>query len=150
MSQELIKLPTPVTVQEAVSKVPDLSQCLGWGIQSMERSTVRSMILLASSKSEHFRYALGVTPDIAQYLYDLPEGAVTSREHFIRCNQQDTLIGHFDTLEVHVIQEMVDEEDQCMMLLVLNDEHLVDSYLVTRLREYADHVVVNNILPKKN
>lgn len=150
MSTELIKFPEPVSIQAAVAKAPDLSQALGWGIQSLLRDTVRSMVLLATARSEHYRYALAVTPGIAQLLYDMPEGTIASRDCFIRCVQQDTLIGHYDTMEMHVIQELVDEDKQSMMLLILNDDLLVDSYLLTRLREYSDHVVVNNILPKKN
>jgi hypothetical protein len=150
MSTELIKFPQPLPIAEAIAKLPDMQLALGWGVQSMVRDTVRAMVLLASSRSEHYRYALALTEGIAQLLYDMPEGATTARDAFIRCNQQGTLIGHFDSYEVHVIQESSAEEDQGMMLLVLDDNHLVDSYILTRLREYSDHVVINNILPKKN
>lgn len=152
MSDELVTFPSPVTVEEAVASLPDLDKALGWGVQSMTRDTVRAMVLLASSRSEHYRYALAVSLGIAQYLYDMPEGAVAGREHFIRCNQNGSLIGHFDNLETHVIQEPLEKssenEEEYMMLLVLDDNHQVDSYLLTRLRDYSDHVVINNILPK--
>jgi hypothetical protein len=150
MNTELIKLPQRLPIAEAVRNLPDMNQALGWGVQSMVRDTVRAMVLLASSRSEHYRYALALTEGIAQLLYDMPEGATTARDAFVRCNQQGTLIGHFDSYEVHVIQEPVEEDNQGMMLLILDDDHLVDSYILTRLREYSDHVVVNKILPKKN
>ncbi len=147
MSKELVLFEKPLSVKEAVAKLPNKENKLGWGIQSMVVDTVRHMVLLASSRSEHFRYALGVTAGIAQYLYDLPQGAITNPSDFIRTNQVDTLIGHFDNLEVHVIQEVTPEEDQLMMLLVLDDDHMAVGYLLTQLREYGDHVNVNNILP---
>lgn len=148
MSIELIMFEKPLSIKEAVTSLPDFDKALPWGVQSMVKSTVDSMIRLAAAASDHFRYALALTHDIGQYLYDMPEGAITSNEHFIRCDQVDTLIGHFNAMDVHVIQELSDPEMQGMMLLVLNDDHLAVGYLLTRIREYADHVVVNNILPK--
>lgn len=149
MSNEMIMFDRPLTVAEAVAKAPDMSKALGWGTQSMVVATVRSMVLLAAARSEHFRYALGVTGGIAQYLYDLPDGAITNPEHFIRTEQVDTLIGHFDNHEMHVIQEVTAEEDQGLMLLVLDDDKKAVGYVLTQLREYGDHINVNNILPKK-
>lgn len=149
MSNELIMFDHPLTVEQAVAKAPDHSNALGWGIQSMVVATVRSMVVLAAARSEHFRYALGVTPGIAQYLYDLPEGAITNPDHFVRTEQVGSLIGHFDNLEVHAIQELTPEEEQGLMLLVLNDDKLAVGYIYTQLREYGDHINVNNILPKK-
>lgn len=149
MSNELIMFDRPLTVAEAVAKAPDHQSALPWGIQSMVVQTVRSMVLLASARSEHFRYALGVTGGIGQYLYDLPEGAITNPDHFQRTEQVDTLIGHFDNHEVHVIQEVTPEEEQGLMLLILNDDKLAVGYVYTQLREYGDHINVNNILPKK-
>lgn len=149
MNNELIMFDHPLTVAEAVAKAPAMTDSIGWGIQSMVVDTVRSMVLLASSRSEHFRYALGVTGGIGQYLYDLPDGAITNPDHFKRTVQVDTLIGHFDNHEVHVIQEITPEEEQGMMLLVLNDDRKAVGYLYTQLREYGDHINVNNILPKK-
>lgn len=149
MSKELIMFSKPLDITEAVAKLPDLNQALAWGVQSLLKPTVSAMVRLATSMSEHYRYALALTDDIAQYLYDMPEGAITSSEFFKRCNQVGTLIGHFDMIEVHVIQERSDPEAQAMMLLVLDDDKKAVGYLVTRIREYADHVVVNNILPKK-
>jgi hypothetical protein len=138
----------PVTVAEAVAKAPVHANALGWGIQSMVVQTVRSMVLLAAARSEHYRYALGVTGGIGQYLYDLPEGAITNPDHFKRTDQVETLIGHFDNLEVHVIQELTPEEEQGLMLMVLDDDKLVVGYLYSQLREYGDHININNILPK--
>lgn len=149
MSHEMIMFDEPLTMPEAVAKAPEHSKALGWGIQSMVVQTVRSMVLLAAARSEHYRYALGVTPGIGQYLYDLPEGAITNPDHFVRTEQAGTLIGHFDNLEVHVIQELTPEEEQGLMLLVLDDNHKAVGYLYTQLREYGDHINVNNILPKK-
>lgn len=148
MSNEVILFDKPLTVTEAVAKAPDMSKALPWGVQSMVVETVRSLVLLAASRSEHFRYALGVTPGIAQYLYDLPDGAITNPNHFIRCVQTDTLIGHFDNHEVHAIQEYTPEDEQGLMLLILNDDRLAVGYILTKLREYGDHINVNNILPK--
>lgn len=148
MSIQLIMFEKPLPVAEAISTLPDFDQALGWGVQNIEKSTVEAMIRLATMASEHFRYALAVTDDIGQYLYDMPVGAITAAEHFIRCNQVESLIGHFLTLDVHVIQQRSVPEQQGMMLLVLNDDKLVVGYLLTKIREYADHVVVNNILPK--
>lgn len=144
----LVLFDKPLKVEDAVAHLPDMSRALSWGVQSLVKETVRSMILLATSLSEHYRYELALTDDIAQYLYDMPEGAVTASEHFIRCNQDGTVIGHFDAMSVHVIQEKSEPDQQAMMLLILNDDRLVVGYLLTRLREYADHVVINNILPK--
>lgn len=149
MSNEMIMFDHPLTVTEAVAKAPDHNNALPWGIQSMVVDTVRSMVLLAAARSEHFRYALGVTAGIGQYLYDLPEGAITNPDHFKRTDQVDSLIGHFDNHEVHVIQELTPEEDQGLMLLVLDDDHKAVGYIYTQLREYGDHINVNNILPKK-
>lgn len=148
MSNEVILFDKPITVQEAVAKAPDMEKALSWGVQSMVVETVRSMVLLAAARSEHFRYALAVTPAIGQYLYDLPDGAITNPNNFVRCVQVDTLIGHFDNHEVHVIQEYTPEEEQGLMLLILDDERNVAGYILTKLREYDDHINVNNILPK--
>lgn len=149
MSIELITFEKPIAVDEAIANLPDMGQALGWGVQSMVKSTVDTMIRLASGLTDHFRYALALTDDIAQYLYDMPEGAVTASEHFIRCNQGDgTVIGHFNAMDVHVIQEKSDPEQQAMMLLVLDDQQQVVGYLLTRIREYGDHIAVNNVLPK--
>lgn len=148
MSKDLILFDKPLEVSEAVAKLPDFSRALGWGVQSMLLDTVRSMILLASTLSEHYRYAIGLTDDVAQYLYDMPKGAITNPNHFIRCNQVGTLIGHFDALDVHVIQERSDPANQAMILMVLDDDRKVVGYVATKLREYADHVVINNILPE--
>ncbi|MNN35904.1 hypothetical protein D3C81_1497720 [compost metagenome] len=148
-NQSLVMFEKPLTVAEAVAKAPDLEKALGWGVQSMVAATVRHMVLLASNLSEHYRYSIGLSGDIAQYLYDAPEGAITDPNLFLRTAQVDTLIGHFDNLEVHVIQEAMPEEDsQCLMLLVQDDDRMVVGYLLTRLRDYADHVNVNNVLPK--
>jgi hypothetical protein len=149
MSNTLVMFEHPLSIGEAVSKLPDFDQALEWGVQSMTMPTVKSMILLATKLSEHYRYSLALTHDIAQYLYDMPEGAITSKQWYQRCDQVDTLIGHFDAMEVHVIQEGSDPECQGMMLLVQDDDHKVVGYILTKLREYSDHVVVNNILPKR-
>lgn len=149
MSNELVTFNPPVSVEEAVAKAPDMSNALGWGIQSMVVTTVRSMVLLAAARSDHYRYALAVTGAIGQYLYDLPEGAITNPDHFKPTVQVGALIGHFDNHEVFVIQEATPEEDQGLMLLILDDDRKVAGYILTRLREYSDHINVNNILPKK-
>jgi len=149
MNNELVKLPAPLTVGEVVAKLPPFDCSLGWGVQSMTADTVRAMVLLASSRSEHYRYALAASIGIAQYLFDMPEGSVTSRAHFVRSKQDGTRIGLFDNLDLHVIQEPVPEEieEEYLMLLILNDDHLVDSYIVSRLRLPSDHVVQTIKLP---
>lgn len=149
MSNDLVMFDKPLSVVDAVQELPDFDRALAWGVQSMIMPTVKSMVLLATGLSEHYRYALALTHDIAQYLYDMPDGAITASEWFKRCDQVDTLIGHFDAMEVHVIQERSDPTCQGMMMLVLDDDHMVVGYILTRLREYADHVVINNILPKR-
>lgn len=150
MSNALIMFPAPCTVEEAVAKAPAHSEALGWGIQSLLPDTVNGMILLASSQSEHYRYALAVTPAMAQYLYDQPKGAITNPNLFLRAEQVGSRIGHFLDFEMHAIQEMTAEEEQGMMLIILDDDHKAVGYLYTRLREYGDHVTVNNILQSKN
>jgi len=150
MSNDLVKLPTPMTIEEVVYELPELSMSLGWGVQSMVRDTVRAMVLLASARSEHYRYALAVSSGIGQYLYDQPQGAITSKEHFLRCTQVGSRIGHFDNLETHVLQTPVNEGEERMMLLILDDNQMVDSYIMTQLRDYTDHVVINNILPRNH
>ncbi|MNO12958.1 hypothetical protein D3C76_25780 [compost metagenome] len=148
-TQQMVMFDRPLTIAEAMQHAPAQEKALGWGVQSMVATTVRHMVLLASSLSEHYRYAIGLSGGIAQYLYDQPDGAVTNPDTFLRTAQVDTLIGHFDGLETHVIQEEIPEDQQCLMLLVINDDKLVVGYLLTKLREYTDHVAVNNILPKK-
>lgn len=150
MSNDLIMFPAPCSVEEAVSKAPVHANALAWGVQSLVPDTVKSMILLATSKSEHFRYALAVTPSMAQYLYDQPTGAITNPSLFLRAEQVGSRIGHFLDLEMHAIQEVTPEDEQGMMLLVLDDDHNAVGYLYTQLREYSDHVTVNNILKQKS
>lgn len=149
MSNDMIMFPAPCSVAEAVSKAPVHANALGWGIQSLLPDTVNGMLLLASSKSEHFRYVLAVTPAMAQYLYDRPQGAITNPDLFLRTEQVGSLIGHFLGYEMHAIQELTPEEEQGMMLIVLDDDHQAVGYFYTQLREYSDHVTVNNILPPK-
>ncbi|MNY42342.1 hypothetical protein D3C86_1772220 [compost metagenome] len=114
----------------------------------MTRDTVSAMVLLASSRSEHYRYAIAVSPDIAQYLADLPDGSTTSREHIIQSVQVGTLIGQFDMMDLHVIQE--DTDESYMVLLILDDDRLVDSFIVSRLRRAEDHVVKSILPPRKD
>lgn len=147
-THQLIMFDKPLTIEEAVQAAPDQALALPWGVQSMVADTVRHMVLLASSISEHYRYALGLSGGIAQYLYDQPAGAITNPELFLRTAQVGSLIGHFDGLETHAIQAEIPEDEQCMMLLVINDDKLVVGYLLTKLREYGDHINVNNVLPK--
>ncbi len=149
MNAELIKFPTPLSIEAAVAALPPAEHCLEWGIQSMTADTVRAMILLASSRSEHYRYALAVTVGIAQYLVDAPDGSITARALFVNSGQDGTRIGLFDSLDTHVIQVAVDEsvEEEYMMLLVLDDNHMVDGYIMTRLRMPSDHVVKTIKLP---
>ncbi len=149
MNQQLVTYDRPLSVGEAVARLPDPAQALGWGVQSMTAETVRAMVLLASSRSDHFRYALGVTVGIAQYLYDMPDGAITSKSQFIRADQVGTRIGIFDSLELHVIQEAVPDtlEEEYLLLLVLNDEHQVVGHLLSRLRLPSDHVTQTVKLP---
>ncbi|MCY1286203.1 hypothetical protein D9M68_18550 [compost metagenome] len=149
MSSNLVMFDEPLDLSQAIAKLPDFDRALEWGVQSMTMPTVKSMILLAAGLSDHYRYALALTHDIAQYLYDMPDGAITSKQWFKRCDQVGSLIGHFDAMDVHVIQEGSDPACQGMMLLVLDDDHKAVGYILTRLREYSDHVVVNNILPKR-
>ncbi|MNP89155.1 hypothetical protein D3C85_15580 [compost metagenome] len=148
MSTELIKFLEPVSIETAVSKAFSLENALGWGVQSMTRDTVSAMVLLASSRSEHYRYAIAVSPDIAQYLADLPDGSTTSREHIIQSVQVGTLIGQFDMMDLHVIQE--DTDESYMVLLILDDDRLVDSFIVSRLRRAEDHVVKSILPPRKD
>lgn len=139
----MIKLPTPQSIEQVIASLPAPEGALEWGIQSMTTDTVRAMTLLAASRSEHFRYALAVSVGIAQFLYDAPEGSVTQKAAFLRTQQDGTRIGIFDQLDLHVIQQPVPEdlEEEYLMLLVLDDNHLVDSYVLSRLRLPADHVV---------
>lgn len=145
MSNEnmLVNLPVPQPIDQVVSTLPDPEDALEWGIQSMTTDTVRAMMLLAATRSEHFRYALAVTVGIAQFLYDAPEGSVTQKSAFQRTQQDGTRIGIFDQLDLHVIQQTVPDEfeEEYLMLLVLDDNHMVSSYVLSRLRLPSDHVV---------
>lgn len=148
MSTELVKLEQPTDVEQVVSKALDVGAALGWGVQSMTRDTVSAMVLLASSRSEHYRYAIAVSPDIAQYMMDLPPGATTSREHIIQtANLTGSLIGQFDMMDLHAIQE--ENGESYIALLILDDNRKVDSYIISRLRRAEDHVV-HNIIKRKD
>lgn len=146
MSKELIKLENPTPLSEVISKAFNVDDALGWGVQSVTRDTTNAMVLLASSRSPHYRYAIAVSPDIAQYLADLPDGATTSKEYIIMSEQVGSLIGQFDMMDLHAVQEDIDES--YMALLVLDDDRMVDSYIITRLRRAEDHIV-KSILPKR-
>lgn len=138
----LVSFDHPVTVPEAVAVLPPRHYALGWGKQALSAETVKAMILLASKLSEHYRYALAVSVDMAQYLYDNPRGGTVDTSGFIRSpQQQDTLIGVWNAVEVHVIQQMPDPdlEEEYLMLLILDDDKMVDSYLLSQLRVYTDH-----------
>lgn len=139
----LIKFNEPVTVTYAISKLPPREQCLSWGKQSLTEDLIRGMLHLASRLSEDYRYVLGVTPEVAQYLYDCPEGGTLDTSHFMRCKQKDSLVGHWNGMETHVIQEYPSNEwgEEYGMLLILDDNHMVTGYLMTKLHQYADNIV---------
>lgn len=147
MSPQLITLPSPTSIEEALSKLPDRELALAWGQQSLSPKTIEAMVLLASKLSEHYRYAIGLSVEMCQYLYDNPAGGTAGMDRFLRCEQVGTLVGHYDGYEVHVIQEVPDPdlEEEYMMLLVLDDLRMVDSYLLTRLRIYTDHVASSHL-----
>lgn len=149
MSGDVIKFDTPKSIPDVVKSALDVDKALGWGVQSMVKETVNALVLFASSRSDAFRYALAVSPDIGDYLLDLPVGSITSSEYFKSVPEvQDSLIGTFDTwMEVHQIEENIDQS--YLALLLLNDnDNSVQGYVVTRLRTPDDHIV-KNILPSR-
>lgn len=148
MRGEIIKFAQPMQIEEVVKQPLDISKALGWGVQSMTKGTVDAMVLLASSRTDAYRFALAVSPDIGDYLIDLPIGSVTSNEYF-KCVPEikGSLIGTAEgSLEVHRVEE--DDGNSYLALLTLNDDKLVDGYVITRLRTPDDHVV-KNILPNR-
>lgn len=132
----------PQELATVLEKLPNPEHALKWGKQTFGHGVIEGMILLASKETEHYRYALGVSLGIAQVLYEPVQTTVVEPEHFIRCKQNGTLIGHYDTWEVHVIQEVPEDmEEEVLLLLILNDDRKVVGYVQTRIRAAQDHVV---------
>lgn len=145
-----IELPTPLNIEEVVTTHPDLDKSLPWGIQTMNRATLNGLLRAATAMSDEFRYALMVPVTTAQYLCDLPEGALTEASDFVRCDQNESHFGYFCTLPIHVAQQSYNEYDRAYMtLLILNQDGLVVGYTTTLIRGEADHIVNNNVLPRK-
>lgn len=145
MQTKSVKLAKPLSPEEFVVNAPDLADALGWSIQSISRDTVSAMVLLATSLSDHYRYAVAVSPDIADYLTYLPDGATTAKDIISINDIGGVKIGLFDMMDLYSFQ--VDNEESYVALLILNDDKLVDSYILSRLRPVEDHVV-HNIIPK--
>lgn len=140
---------TPRTLEEAIAVLPDPTTALGWGKQTFGHGLLNGMILLASKNTEHYRYKLAVSLGIAQVLYQPVNNTVVEREHFIRCEQKDSLIGHYDAYDVHVIQVDPDGEDEALMLLICDDNDQVVGHIFSEIRPAQDHIVTMMKPPKK-
>jgi hypothetical protein len=137
-----------LTVEQVVTKAPDLSRALGWGEVRLAPGLFRDLITLCARKSEASKYAFAVNVEMANFINGDDQCVITLSGEYRPAVQQGTRIGSYQGSDMHVIDQPCNKD--CLMIMCLDEEDNVVHTELSLLKPSENQVNLVPVVTRDN
>lgn len=131
-----------LTVDDIVNKPAVLTHAIGWGEVRLSTGLFRDLVTLCARKSPASKYVYAVNVEMANFINEDDQCPIVLSGDYRPARQDGTRIGSYQGHDVHVFNQPCEQD--CLMIMCLDDEDKVVHVEITRLKPAENQV---NLVP---